>query len=132
MRILIAEDDAVSRKTLKAALTPYGECHLAEDGEAALKAYGSAFDGDAPFDLICLDIMMPGCSGLDVLKTIRQQEAECGIGGLDGVKIVMTTALEGKQEVLGAFKLGCEAYILKPIELQELATKLAELGIHRK
>lgn len=129
MKILIAEDDAVSRRTLQAVLTPYGECHLAEDGEAALETFITEMAKKSPFDLVCLDIMMPRVSGLEVLKSIRQLEEEAGIGGLDGVKIVMTTAVEGKREVLGAFKLGCEAYILKPIDVQELLSKIREFGL---
>ena len=131
MRILIAEDDAVSRKALESVLAQHGECYVAEDGESALTAFADAWGHNAPFDLICLDIMMPRLSGLEVLKAIRSHEEEAGLGGLAGVKVIMTTAMEGKNEVLGAFRLGCEGYILKPIDVQELLSKIAEFGLRK-
>ena len=131
MKILIAEDDAVSRCTLQGVLAPYGESYLAENGETALEAFTDALCRKSPFDLICLDIMMPKLSGMEVLDAIRKFEEDIGIGGLAGVKIIMTTAVEDKREVLGAFKLGCEAYILKPINAAELLSKISEFGLRK-
>jgi two-component system chemotaxis response regulator CheY len=83
----------------------------------------------APFELICLDIMLPQLSGLELLQRIRDQESEAGVGGLSGARIIMTTAIDDRSDVVGAFKLGCEAYMVKPIDRSELLKKIAELGI---
>ena len=64
--------------------------------------------------------MMPHMDGHEVLTAIREFEAAKGIGGLDGVRVIMTTALETSKHVMGAFREGCEAYLGKPIEKRKL------------
>lgn len=74
MRILIAEDDLASRKVLYKFLSNYGECDITIDGMEALEAFMLAWDEGKPYDLICLDIMMPELDGVKTLKTIRDIE----------------------------------------------------------
>lgn len=71
MRVLVAEDDIVSRKFLCKFLSRYGECDQAVDGMEAIDAYIAAVKDQKPYDLICLDIMMPKVDGIKALKTIR-------------------------------------------------------------
>ncbi|HBN09144.1 MAG TPA: response regulator, partial [Cyanobacteria bacterium UBA8530] len=59
MRILIVEDDFTSRRLLQKILAPYGECEIAINGKEAVSAVELAWGEDAPYHLICLDIMMP-------------------------------------------------------------------------
>ena len=129
MKVLVAEDDFVSRKILHQLLKAHGECDFAVDGKEAIEAFEAALASREPYDLICLDINMPQLSGLEVLKQIRELEERQGIGGLDGVKIVMTTAQDDPASVLGAFKAGCEAYVVKPLDLKKLLSTVLELGI---
>jgi two-component system chemotaxis response regulator CheY len=129
MKALVAEDDFVSRKILHKLLNAHGECDFVVDGKEAVEAFAKALGSQEPYDLICLDINMPQLSGLEALKQIRQLEESRGIGGLDGVKIVMTTALDDPASVLGAFKAGCEAYVVKPLDLKKLLSTVLELGI---
>jgi two-component system chemotaxis response regulator CheY len=129
MKILVAEDDFISRKVLHQLLKAYGECDFAVDGKAAVESFEAALDSPAPYGLICLDINMPHLSGLEVLKQVRGLEERRGIGGLEGVKIVMTTAQGDPASVLGAFKAGCEAYVVKPLDLKKLLRTIHELGI---
>lgn len=129
MKILIVEDDFVSRSLLRRILSQLGECQVATNGEEGLEAFSSAMREGSPFELICLDIMLPQLSGLDLLRTIREQESEVGLGGLSGARIIMTTAVDDRSDVVGAFKLGCEAYLVKPIDRSELLKKIAELGL---
>lgn len=131
MRILIAEDDKVSEILMKNYLKNYGECVTADNGEKALNIFMSEFD-ENPFSLICLDIMMPVMTGLEALKKIREFENSKNITGLDHAKIIMTTALNQKAEVLEAFKSGCEAYIVKPISKSDIKKALENLGIEEK
>ncbi len=74
---------------------------------------------------------MPTHSGLAVLKQVRELEAAEGIGGLDGVKIVMTTGNGDAPSILKAFKEGCEAYIIKPLDREKLLSKIESLGLTR-
>jgi two-component system chemotaxis response regulator CheY len=60
---------------------------------------------------------------------VRRHEAEHGLGGDNGVKIIMTTALSDPQNVMQAFKGQCDAYVVKPIEFQKLTAEMSKLGL---
>ncbi|AEV68624.1 response regulator [Acetivibrio clariflavus] len=128
MRVLIAEDDFASRKFLYKFLSNYGECDMTIDGEETLEAFSMAFDEGMPYDLICLDIMMPKMDGIKVLKNIREMEDERGIDEKDRVKIIMTTALNDVKNVFDSFESGCQAYAAKPIDTQKLVEVMKKLG----
>lgn len=129
MRSLIVEDEFTSRKILSTLLAPYGEVHVAVNGMEAIAAFQIAYAEQAPYDLVCLDIMMPGMDGRDVLKKIRALEEQWGIGGLHGAKVIMTTALGDKESIFQAFRSGCEAYIVKPIQRLHLIEQLEFVGL---
>lgn len=129
MKALVVEDDFISRALLQKLLAKHGACDVAINGNEALAAFNLAAQSKVPYDLICLDIMMPGIDGLDTLKQIRLLEEQAGIGGLAGVKVLMTTALTDKRSVLNAFKEGCEAYLPKPIEEPKLLAQIRALGL---
>jgi len=129
MNILIVEDDGVSSTLLKKILSPYGECTIASDGNAAVASFKEAVESQAPYDLICLDIMLPGLDGQYVLKQIRKIEEQRGIGGYDGVRIVMMTALSDHRNIMDAFRSQCEGYIVKPIRKDKVLKQLFNLGI---
>lgn len=129
MRILIAEDDLASRKYLTAVLSKYGECDIVVDGLEALDAFLLSLKDNKPYDLICLDIMMPKVDGVKVLKAIRELEIQKGILPEKRSKIVMTTALAEADFVQNAFHIGCEAYAAKPIDTEKLKEVLQKLGL---
>jgi len=129
VKILIVEDDFASRKMLQKYLSPYGECDVVVDGQEALDAFSLALTEETPYDLICLDIMLPKIDGQDVLRQIRTIEKEKGIEGLDGVKIIMTTALGDTKNIMDAFKNQCEGYLQKPIERVRLIQEIRKLKL---
>ncbi|WP_088188103.1 response regulator [Desulfosporosinus sp. FKA] len=129
MNILIAEDDMPSRKFLSKFLSQYGDVDMVVDGLEALDAYLISIKENNPYDLICLDIMMPKVDGVRVLKAIRDYEAKRGVPQDKRVKVIMTTALEGTDFVKNSFELGCEAYAAKPIDTQKLLEVLEKLGL---
>lgn len=129
MKILIAEDDLISRKFLFKVLSRYGECDLVVDGLEALDAYLLSLKESKPYDLICLDIMMPKVDGVKVLKIIRDLEEQKGIPPEKRAKIIMTTALAETQYVQNAFDIGCDAYAAKPIYIEKMTEVLANLGL---
>ncbi len=114
MRALIVEDDFRSRMLLQKYLSPYFEVHVAVDGKEALQAFKLVWEEKEPYELICLDIMLPKLNGQEFLKEIRNIEESMGVYASDGVKVIMTSALKDSKNVLGAFKTGCEAYLVKP------------------
>ncbi len=129
MKCLIVEDDFISRKLLQTYLTDCADCYVACDGREAVEAFTEALEADQPYDLICLDIMMPDMGGREALTEIRRIENEHGIGGLDGVKVIMTTALDDSINIFGAFREGCEAYVVKPICKDKLLAEIEKLGL---
>ena len=129
MKCLIVEDDFAARRLMQRYLRDYGESDVAVDGNEAVEAFRQSVDEKKPYDLICLDIMMPNMDGHEALKAIRKIESEHGINGLDGVKVIMTTALEDSKNVMGSFREGCEAYVVKPIEKKKLLEEMKKLGL---
>lgn len=129
MRILIVEDDLVSRKFLSKYLLQYGVVDVVVDGLEALEAYSLAIKDKSPYDFICLDIMMPKIDGVKVLKAIRDYEVSKGLLPQKRVKVVLTTALAETDFVKHAFEIGCEAYLCKPIETDKLKDIMEKLGL---
>jgi two-component system chemotaxis response regulator CheY len=129
MRALIAEDDFTSRLMLQKLLAPYGESHVAVDGKEALDAFRAARQKRRPYDLVCLDIMMPEMDGQSVLREIRTIEEGAGIRTGRGAKILMTTALKDPKNVMTAFRELCDGYLVKPIDKTKLLKYLREFGL---
>jgi len=129
MKCLIVEDNFVARTLLQKFLSKISECHIAVNGQEAVEAFGEALDKGDPYDLVCLDIMMPEMDGQQVLRTIRQLEDKCDIHGLDGVKVILITAMGDMKNVLGASSEGCAAYIVKPVSKERLFEEMDKLGL---
>ena len=129
MRILIAEDDFASRKVILKFLSEYGECDVTVDGMEAIDAFMMALEDGDPYDLICLDVMMPIMDGYQALKNIRDIEREHNIPEEEMVKIIMTTALNEQKNVKKAFELGCTVYCAKPIDMDKLRNTLEMIGL---
>ncbi len=128
MRILIAEDDFASRKFMLRFLTKYAEVDVTVDGQEAVNAFELALEDGEPYDLVCLDVMMPNMDGLEALETIRQIEA-----GYDTAtkraRVIMTTALNEVNQVDKAFQLGCEGYAVKPIDTDKFLMIMDKMGL---
>ncbi len=129
MKILIAEDDFASRKFIFKFMSSYGECDLTIDGIEAIEAFILGLDTGKPYDLICLDVMMPKIDGIKALKTIRELEEVRGIEEANRTKIIVTTALGETSYVMSAFTTGLEAYVNKPIDLDKLEEAMRKLTV---
>ena len=128
MKILLAEDDFVTRKFMTSFLSKYGECDVTVDGMEAVDAFMMALEDGEPYDLVCLDIMMPVMDGYQALKNIRDIEREHNVDPEDQAKVIMTTALNEEKNVKKAFELGCTVYCAKPIDVEKLKGTLDKLG----
>lgn len=118
MRILVVEDDFISRRLLCRYLQAVGECDVAVNGNEAIGAFKQMLMSGARYDLVCLDIMMPDHSGTDVLERLHELEADAGILLGDGAKVFMTTS--SREHVVESFRANCDAYLMKPIEAERL------------
>lgn len=126
MKILIADDESHNRILMEELLASYGELEVVSNGLEAVELYQSALANGAPFDLICLDMMMPIMDGQEALQQIRAIEKKLGINAHDEVKILMVTAIDIAQEIYIALQSGCTDYIIKPISKKKLEEKLKE------
>ena len=129
MKILLAEDDFVTRKFMLNFLSKYGECDVAVDGLEAVEAFALAFEDGEPYDLVCLDIMMPVMDGYQALKEIRDVEKKMNIPEEKAVKVIITTALNDERNGKMAFELGCSVYSGKPINQERFEKALIKLGL---
>jgi two-component system chemotaxis response regulator CheY len=129
MRFLIVEDEATSARMLEATMAKFGRCERANDGEEGFAKFCSAIDEGKPFDLIFLDIMMPGVDGQEALAAIREIEERFGIAAESGVKVVMTTALDDSHNIYEAHFTGCNEYLVKPIRREDLMRVVKKLGM---
>ena len=129
MKILIVEDDFTSRLLLQEILKNYGSCHIAVNGKEAVEAARSARKNGEPYDLICLDIMMPEMDGQDALHQIRADEETQGIISTHGAKIMMITALGDIKNVSAAYGKLCDGYMTKPIHQAKLLEDLRGLKL---
>jgi two-component system chemotaxis response regulator CheY len=124
MKTLIVEDDFTNRILLQAFLSRYGECHMAVDGFEALEAFNLACSDELPYNLICMDIMMPGMNGKEAVRRLRAVEESRGVRPGGAVKIIMTTGLTDTKDVFESFRALCDAYVTKPIDTARMLEHL--------
>lgn len=129
MKILIVEDDNVSREFLFKFLSKYGECDISVDGIEALEVFSMAIRDGEPYDLVCLDIMMPKLDGIKTLKAIRQIEKKEGIEESKMCKVIMTTALNDIGTIAKTYNNDCEAYAVKPINTEKFIEVMKSLKL---
>ncbi|NLM62076.1 MAG: response regulator transcription factor [Clostridiales bacterium] len=115
MRILIAEDDYASRKFLYKLFSQYGECDMTVDGIETVEAFVAALDSGDPYDLLCLDIMMPKIDGIKALETIRSIEKKRKITDSDRIRVIIISALDETEVGFAVPGSGREIYITKPV-----------------
>ncbi|WP_010542430.1 response regulator transcription factor [Dietzia alimentaria] len=115
MRVLVVDDEPALRESLRRALVAGGwSFESAADGEVGLEM---ASHGD--FDVVVLDIMMPGRSGYEVVRELRRREV--------WTPVLMLTAKDGEYDEADAFDLGADDYLVKPFSLVVLEARLRSL-----
>lgn len=129
LKILIVEDDEMSRDITARYLEEYGRCDTAEDGEVAMKMFSRAREEGEPYNVVFLDILMPGMSGRKVLEKIREIEDRDNNSESCRAKIIMTSSLSDPGTISGAFRSRCEAYLVKPFGREELEKQLQTLDV---
>jgi DNA-binding response OmpR family regulator len=115
MGILLVEDEPNVVSVIKRGLTTYGfEVSVAANGVTGLQM---ALDHN--FDLVILDVMLPLMDGIQVCKRIREQKKS--------VPIIMLTALDSTENIVGGLDSGADDYMVKPFKIAELAARLRTL-----
>lgn len=126
MKILIVDDEFVSRKKAQKILSDYGYCDTAMNGNEALEAFRLAHEEGEPYDLITMDIMMPELDGIETLKLIREWEDSHGFPYGSGVKVMMVTSKITAKTLTQSFYQGCEAFVAKPFDKGKLEKAMKE------
>jgi two-component system, OmpR family, response regulator RegX3 len=109
--ILVVDDEPAYRDALRAALQREGfGVDVAADGPEALRRVTAS-----PPDLVLLDLMLPGMSGIDVCREIRKSSA---------VPIIMVTARDSELETVVGLEVGADDYVTKPFRLRELVARV--------
>ena len=110
-RILVVEDEPALADAVGYALRGDGhEVEAVEDGESALAAAG-----ERPFDLLVLDLMLPGVSGIEVCRRLRSESA---------IPILMLTARDAEVDRVVGLEAGADDYVAKPFSMNELLARV--------
>lgn len=129
-RILLVEDDLKDVELTLTALDEYNlanEVIVTRDGEEALDYlysrgnFKSRINGNPA--LILLDLKLPKVDGLDVLRHIKSDEK------LKMIPVVMLTSSREERDIVESYKLGVNAYVVKPVNFHEFVDSIKELGI---
>jgi DNA-binding response OmpR family regulator len=126
MRVLIAEDDAVSRRILQRAVERFGHtCQTAVDGAEAWQAYQ-----DASFDVVITDWVMPLVDGVELCELIRANPGPCY------TYVILLSVLSDRGHFLKGMQAGADDYLTKPLDAEELQARLAAAervtSLHRR
>lgn len=119
-RILVVDDEPFNRKLILEAYKGMADFDEAKDGQEAIEKYNQAIKDGTMYQIIILDLAMPVMDGFGVLGLIRENERKANVQLGQGVYIVVSTAFS--YEYMKAFKMGCDEYILKPLDLDKLGS----------
>jgi len=129
LKTLVVEDEFVSQLVLYEILAAFGTVDVASDGKEAVELFQEALQRSERYDAVFLDIMMPVMDGVQTLEELRRLEYAQNIRGARASKIVMTTAINDMQQIFHAFRLQCDAYIVKPIAKPKVLYQLKKLHL---
>jgi DNA-binding response OmpR family regulator len=129
-RILLVEDDAKDVELTMTALEEYNlanEVFVVHDGEEALDylycrgAFKTRLKGNPA--VMLLDLKLPKVDGLEVLQKVR------GNGSLKFIPVVVLTSSREERDMVASYKLGVNAYVVKPVDFHEFVNAIKELGV---
>lgn len=126
MRALVVDDVKPNCRVIQALLAKYGDCDAAHDGMSAIEAFRRAWVKSKPYQLLILDIMMPGMNGLQLLEVIRKMEDAMHVTDEERARILMVSAIDKPDMIVKARLFGIIGYLIKPIFQADLTNHLKE------
>ncbi|QGY40851.1 response regulator [Pseudodesulfovibrio cashew] len=127
MRFLIVDDDEGIHLLLQAMLAEYAVCDCFASGETALAAFNRAHEEEWPYDVVFMDILMPGMDGHQAAEIMREQEKEFGVAHQEQFKLVMITSLVDDTNVSKAFfNTDAICYLVKPLDRSKVLDELRQ------
>ncbi len=128
MKILVVDDEIVSRKKMIKIVEGFGKCEAVINGKAAISAVKTALENWDLFTLITLDVSMPDISGTEVLSAIRKLENARELQEDEKAKILMVTS-HADADTVKACVGKCDGYVIKPFNKEILTEKLKKLNL---
>lgn len=128
-KILIIEDNPVALMLQKSIVSEFGVCDTVEDGASGLDLLNLALEEKSPYSIVLLDLVMPGLSGAEVLRKIREEEGKRSIKGLDRCKVIVSTTTRESSTLMELFRAEADAYIIKPMTRDKIVKELKELKL---
>ncbi len=130
--VLLAEDNPINVMLTQALLTRFGHrVTVVGDGGGAVLAWSSALEAGAPFDLVMMDVQMPGMDGLEATRRIRAREAEIRETAPDSfqpTRIVALTANAYAEDRTACLAAGMDAILTKPLDRERLRDELSRVA----
>ena len=122
MSILVAEDNEINALLARALLTRLGHRPtVAGNGEAAVESWAAARAAGSPYDLVLMDVQMPGMDGLEAARRIRAAEAETGDRPTRMLALTANAQSEDREACLAA---GMDGLLVKPLDRERLREAL--------
>ncbi len=119
MRVLLIEDDSATARSIELMLKSESfNIYTADLGGEGVDL-GKIYD----YDIILLDLNLPDMSGVDILKTVKENEH------LKRAPVVVLTTTDDKTEIQRCYDLGCNVYITKPVNYENFANAIRQLGL---
>ena len=129
LKTLIIDDHPQSITLLKELLDDYCDCFVATSGLKGLELFEDAQNSTEPFEVVLLDIIMPGLDGIETLNRLRQLELVHHAPTLfekqhSFTRVIMQTSSEDPMDFLASFKSKCNGFINKPYSKDEIIDKV--------
>lgn len=130
MRILIVDDELVSRKKLEKIMEGFGDCDARENGQEAVLAFQKSLVEENPYDLVLMDLIMPVMDGHEALMRIRSLEKEHGVRPGYESRVMVISSLEDQKNVCKAFFHGqATSYLTKPVNKESIIKAMENMNL---
>lgn len=113
MRSLVIDDEPTARMQLRFLLESRGPVDEAPDAIAGLQRIRDAVADNDPYDLVCIDLSMPGPSGIDAIKMVQEVDKKLRQG--KHTNVVVVTASDDQKDIRAALHQHVDGYLLKPV-----------------
>ena len=125
---LIAEDDFATRWRMKRLMEPHICCDIAVSSSEVLQAFKISNEDGMPYNIMILNVALPGAPILETITEIRRREAHRNLQGAERIAFVVVTDVDSKEPSLGEILSQCEGHIQRPIQKGDFLGQLHSLG----
>ncbi|MBI4805492.1 MAG: response regulator [Desulfovibrio sp.] len=130
LNVLTVDDDEVTQFHVSQLLLEVGRCRMAYTGEEAIARVEESLSGGEPYDLILMDVMLPGLDGLATVREIVTLYNEQKVPLENRPKIVMLSSVDERETQIDAlYACGADFYLTKPLENERFIQALREMGL---